>query len=73
MYNGVNDADPQGQPVHASGRFENYTLILRPIFPPQAGVTLPDVTRELVQDDNGTDVLKFFNAQLQSIRYLKKN
>ena len=73
MYNGVNDVNPMGQPIHATGRFENNTMILTPIFPPQSGVMLPDVTRELIQDDNGVEVLKFFNAQLQSIRYLKKN
>ena len=41
-------------------------------FLPQSGIMLPDVTRELIQDDNGNPVLKFFNAQLQSIRYLAK-
>ena len=73
MYNGVNDVNPMGQPIHATGRFEDNTLILTPILPSQVGIMLPDVTRELVQDDNGDDVLKFFNAQLMSIRYLKKN
>lgn len=73
MYNGVNDVNPQGQPTHASGRFENSTLILTPIFPSQSGIMLPDVTRKLIQDDSGTDVLKFFNPQLQTIRYMKKN
>ncbi len=73
MYHGVNDINPQGQPIHASGRFENNTLILTPIFPPQLGITVPDVTRELVQDDSGNPVLQFFNFQLGSIRYLRKN
>ena len=73
MYHGVNDINPQGQPIHASGKFENNTLILTPIFPPQSGVMFPDVTRELIQDDSGNSVLKFFNAQLQSIRYLRKS
>ncbi|MDA7501903.1 hypothetical protein N8482_01380 [Chitinophagales bacterium] len=73
MYNGVNDINPLGQASHATGRFENNTLILSPVLPPQLGITLPDVTRELIQDDDGNPVLKYFNAQLQSIRYLKKN
>ena len=69
MYNGVNDINPSAQPIHSSGRFENNTLILTPIFPPQLGITVPDVTRELIQDDNGNDVLKFFNPLQGSIRY----
>jgi len=73
MYNGVNDVNPMGQPIHATGRFENNTLFLTPIFPPQSGVMLPGVTRELIQDDNGNDVLKFFNPLLGSTRYCVKN
>lgn len=72
MYNGVNDINPTGQQIHSSGRFENNTLILTPIFPPETGIMLPDVTRELIQDDNGNDVLKFFNPLLGSTRYCLK-
>ncbi len=73
MYNGVNDVNPMGQQIHSKGRFENNTLILTPVFPTQSGITLPNVTRELIQDDGGNDVLKFFNPQLGSTRYLVKN
>lgn len=72
MYNGVNDTNPQGQPIHASGRFEGNTLILTPIFPPQSGISSPDVTRELIQDDNGNEVLKFFNPLMVTTRYCLK-
>jgi len=72
MYNGVNDINPSAQPIHSSGRFENNALILTPIFPPQSGITLPDVTRELIQDDSGNDVLKFFNPLVASTRYCLK-
>ena len=73
MYNGVNDVNTQGQPIHATGSFDNNTLVLKPVFPPQTGITLPGVTRELIQDDNGNDVLKFFNPILGSIRYCLRN
>ena len=73
MFNGANDVNVMGQPVHATGRFEGNSLILSGIFPPQAGIMLPDVTRELIQDDNGVAVLKFFNPLLGATKYLVKN
>ena len=73
MFNGVNDVNAMGQPVHATGRFEGNSLILTGIFSPQAGIRLPDVTRELIQDDTGVAVLKFFNPLLGATKYLVKN
>jgi len=73
MFNGANDVNVMGQPVHATGRFEGNSLILMGVFPPQAGIMLPEVTRELIQDDSGVEVLKFFNPLLGATKYLVKN
>lgn len=70
MFNGANDVNIMGQPVHATGRFEGNSLILTGVLPPQAGIMLPDVTRELIQDDSGVAVLKFFNPLLGTTKYL---
>jgi hypothetical protein len=72
MFNGVNDANPMGQPVHSVGKIDGSILVLTPKPPLQLGLTLPDVTRELLQDDNGQDVLKFFNFQLDRIVYMTR-
>jgi len=69
MFNGVNDVDPTGQPVHLTGSFEDNVFSLTPIIP---GDTLPgpSITREIIQDDAGNDVLKLFNPLDGSTRYL---
>jgi len=72
MFNGANDVNSMGQPVHATGRFEGNSLVLTGVFPPQAEIMLPDVTRELIQDDSGVEVLKFFNPLLGATKYLVK-
>ncbi len=68
MYNGVNDINTQGQPIHSTARFEGDALVLTPILPPNLP-PLPDVIRELIQDDDGNDVLQFFNPLIESTRY----
>lgn len=70
MFNGVNDVNPAGQPTHATGRFEDNVFILTPVFT-DTTQTVPDVTRELIQDDDGNDVIKFFNPILGATRYLR--
>jgi sugar lactone lactonase YvrE len=72
MFNGVNDVNAQGQPVHFTGIFDGNKLVLTPVLPTDLTMTAPDVTRELIKDDSGADVLKFFNAQLGRTIYLKR-
>jgi hypothetical protein len=71
MFNGVNDVDPTGIPVHLTGRFEDNVFILTPRVT-DTTQTVPEITREIIQDDNGTDVIKFVNPLLglHSTRYL---
>ncbi len=71
-FNGVNDANPAGQPVHSSGKFSNNSLILTPVLPTALNTITPNVTRELSVDDTGNAVLKFFNPQLITERYLTR-
>ena len=70
MFNGVNDVDPSGLPVHFTGRFDHNVFTLTQIFP-DTNLTPIDITRELIQDDDGNDVLKLFNPMLGSTRYLR--
>lgn len=70
MFNGVNDVTPAGQPFHATGQFEENTFILKPVFTDTNQVVI-DITRELIQDDGGNDVIKFFNPMLGTTRYLR--
>lgn len=69
LFNGVNDADSSGLPVHFVGRFETDIFFLSPINP---GDTLPRpaITREIVQDDAGNEVLKLFQPASGTTRYL---
>ncbi len=74
MYNGTNDVNPMG-PAHATGRFDGNSLILTGVFPSE--FMLPDgitgvATRDLIQDDSGIEVLRFFNPLVGSTRYLVK-
>ena len=72
MFNGVNDVDPNGLPIHLTGRFEEGIFILSPIIT-DTTVTVPDITRELIQDDDGNDVIKYINPSLGAgaTRYLR--
>ena len=71
MFNGVNDVDPTGIPVHLTGRFEDDILILTPVVT-DTTLIVPDITRELIQDDDENDVLKLFNPLLGGTRYLRE-
>ncbi len=71
LFNGVNDVDPNGQPIHFAGKFEENVFVLTPVIT-DTNQTVLDITRELIQDDSGNDVLKFVNPNLGSTRYLKK-
>lgn len=71
MFNGVNDVDPTGQPVHFTGSFEDNVFILIPRIPGDT-VPSPGITREIIQDDDGNEVLKLFNPIMGSTRYLRK-
>ncbi len=74
LFNGVNDVNAQGLPVHFRGRFEDNRLVLDPVLLLDSGDSLPEFTRELIQDDSGEVVLQLFNPTLQpSTRYLKRN
>lgn len=72
MFNGANDVDPNGLPAHLTGRFEDGVLILTPVIT-DTSVVVPDITRELIQDDDGNDVIKYINPSLGSgaTRYLR--
>ncbi|MEL7119599.1 MAG: T9SS type A sorting domain-containing protein [Bacteroidota bacterium] len=72
MFNGVNDVDSTGLPVHLTGRFENNVFILTPQVT-DTTLIVPDITRELIQDDDGNDVIKYVNPLLgtNSTRYLR--
>jgi len=69
LFNGVNDADTTGQPIHFMGRFEDEVFILNQMTP---GDTLPGpgITRELIKDDAGNDVLALFDSATSTTRYL---
>ena len=69
MFNGVNDADSSGQPVHFTGRFDDGVFILSPIMPGDT-VPRPGITREIIQDDAGNAVLKWFHPAQGITRYL---
>ncbi len=69
MFNGINDVDPMGNPVHLTGKFEDNVFLLTPILTDTSQI-IPDITRELIQDDTGNDVLKLFNPMLGGTRYL---
>ena len=73
MFNGVNDVDPTGVPIHLTGRFEDGVFILTPVVT-DTTLTVPDITRELIQDDDGNEVLKYVNPLLGlgSTRYLRR-
>ncbi|MBX2877929.1 MAG: T9SS type A sorting domain-containing protein [Saprospiraceae bacterium] len=71
MFNGVNDVAPTGIPLHLRGRFEDNVFILTPILTDTTQM-IPDITRELITDDSGNDVLKLFNSMLGGTRYLRK-
>ena len=70
MLNGVNDVNPRGMPIHSSVEFVGNGLVLTPIFPVESGVSVENVTRELVTDDAGNPVLRFFNPLLGRVIYL---
>jgi len=72
MFNGVNDVSPTGQPLHLTGRFENNIFILTPRIT-DTTQTVPDITREIIQDDDGNDVLRLFNPMLGGTRYLRES
>ncbi len=69
LFNGVNDVSANGLPAHFTGAFEDEVFILTPRIP---GDTLPGppITREIIQDDAGNDVLRLFNAMQGISRYL---
>jgi len=71
MFNGVNDVSPTGIPMHLTGRFEDNMLLLTPVGT-DTTVVIPDITRELIQDDDGNDVIKYVNPSLgmNATRYL---
>ncbi len=69
LFNGVNDVDSTGLPVHFTGSFEDSVFILIPIIPGDT-VPRPGITREIIQDDNGNEVLKLFNPSLGLTQYL---
>jgi sugar lactone lactonase YvrE len=71
MFNGVNDVSPTGAPVHLTARFGGDTLILTPVVT-DTTLVVPDITRELIQDDDGNDVIKYVNPTLgmSATRYL---
>ncbi|NRB47939.1 MAG: T9SS type A sorting domain-containing protein [Saprospiraceae bacterium] len=73
MFNGVNDVDPMGNPLHFTGRFEDNVFLLTPILT-DTTQTIPDISRELIQNDGGDEVLKLFNPLLGATptRYLRK-
>lgn len=72
MYNGVNDINPMGQPIHSTGQFTTTGLVLTGLFPTQL-ITLPiDVTRDLMTDDSGQEVLRFFNPGVGRVIYMGK-
>lgn len=72
MFNGVNDVDPTAEfPVHLRGRFKADTFILTPVLTDTTQV-VPDITRTLIQDDDGFDVIRLFNPMLGGTRYLRE-
>ena len=73
MFNGVNDVNPRGMPIHSSGEFVGNGLVLTPIFPVESGVSVENVTRELITDDAGDTVLRFFNPVLGRVIYLTRD
>ena len=72
MFNGINDVSPTGVPVHLTGRFEDNMLLLTPIGT-DTTVVIPDITRTLIQDDDGNDVIKYVNpaSGMNATRYLR--
>ena len=72
MYSGVNDINSQGQPIHSTGLFSGNTLTLTPVLPTAQNMTAPDVTRELMTDDGGNDVLRFFNTAMVRSVYMTR-
>ncbi len=71
MFNGINDVNSSGQPVHFTGSFEENVFILTPRITDTNQVVL-NITREIIQDDDGNDVLQLINPNLGSTRYLKQ-
>ncbi len=69
MFNGVNDVDPTGEPVHFAGSFEGEVFLLSP-FVTDTNQVVQAITRELIQDDAGNTVLKLSNPNAGSTRYL---
>ena len=72
LFNGVNDVDPTGLPVHFLGSFSDNVFILTPVVTDTNQIVM-DITRELIQDDDGNAVLKLFNPILGGTRYLRKD
>ncbi len=70
MFNGVNDVSPTGQPLHLTGSFEDNIFVLTPRIT-DTTQTVIDITREIIQDDDGNNVLRLFNPMLGGTRYLK--
>lgn len=73
LFNGVNDVAPTGMPAHLTGRFEENVFILTPVVT-DTNQIVSNITRELIQDDDGNDVIKYVNPQLgmDSTRYLRQ-
>ncbi len=71
LFNGVNDVSPSGQALHLTGWFEGNVFILTPRIT-DTTQTVPDITREIIQDDEGNEVLRLFNPMLGGTRYLRK-
>ena len=69
LFNGVNDVDPSGQPIHFTGRFEENVFILTPRVPDTNQVVL-GISREIIQDDEGINVLKLVNPNVGLTQYL---
>lgn len=71
MYNGVNDVNPLGLPIHSTAQFSDNGLILTPVLPVSEDMEIPPVTRELISTDDGIDALKYFHPDLGTL-YLTK-
>lgn len=72
LFNGVNDVDTSGLPLHVTGRFDNNIFILTSVVA-DTTLIIPDITREIIQDDDGNDVLQLINPMMGGTRYLVKD
>ena len=73
LFFGLNDYSAQGNEIHATGRVEGNEFRISPVLPANfTGGPIPDITRELLTDDYGSQVLRFVNILNDRIIYMKK-